>query len=245
MDYRTKNKILKIVLSIVAVISIVFIVMVWLLTYHEEGEINIPFKISKIVVVSGVDGVQANNSDTQWAIDVNQNNDIYLYIEKNKNYGKTELIENVKISNFNITKETEKGEIKIYKTTTEENKMFSNTKEFEINELTYVGDLESSIKQSRISNQGGLIAFRCANNNISQYTSTDATEVNYNQLLQMTNVNQKDLNLSISFDIEIKIVNKKTYQATISLELPVEDVIANGTSNVEITDLEDIVFKII
>ena len=109
----------------------------------------------------------------------------------------------------------------------------------------YLGDLESNIKQTKISNQGGLIAFRCANNNISQYTSTDATEVNYNKLLQLTNVKEEDLKLSISFDIEIKIVNKKTYQATVSLELPVENVITNGTSNVEITDLEDIVFKII
>jgi hypothetical protein len=245
MDYRTKNKLFKIVINIVVVISILFITMMWLLVYQEEGETNIPFKISKIVLVSGTDGIQVENAQTKWAIDVNQNNDIYLYIEKNKNYGKTELIENVKISNFKVVKETEKGEIKIYKTTTEENKMFSNTQEFEINELVYIGDLETNIKQSKISNQGGLVAFRCANNNVSQYISDDAEEVNYNQLLQMTNVSKQDLNFNISFDIEIKIVNKKTYQATVLLELPVENVITNGTSNLEITDLENIVFKII
>lgn len=245
MDYRIKNKLFKIVISIVVVISISFITMMWLLIYQEEGETNIPFKISKIVIVSGTDGIQVENAQTKWAIDVNQNNDIYLYIEKNKNYGKTELIENVKISNFKVVKETEKGEIKIYKTTTEENKMFSNTQEFEINELVYIGDLETNIKQSKISNQGGLVAFRCANNNVSQYTSDYAEEVNYNQLLQMTNVSKQDLNFNISFDIEIKIVNKKTYQATVLLELPVENVITNGTSNLEITDLENIVFKII
>ena len=105
--------------------------------------------------------------------------------------------------------------------------------------------MESNIKQAKISNQGGLIVFRCANNNISQYLSDEVTEVNYNQLLQMTNVAQEDLNLNISFDIEIKIADKKAYQATISLELPVEDVISNGTTNLEITDLEDIAFKII
>ena len=43
----------------------------------------------------------------------------------------------------------------------------------------------------------------------------------------------------------IVIVNKKTYQTTVELELPVEGVITNGTTNQEITDLEDIVFKII
>lgn len=245
MNDKIRKKILKISLTIIITISILFVTMMWILTYHEEGETNLPFKISKIVIVSSTDGVQNDSSQTQWAMDVNQNNDIYLYIDKNNNYGKTELIENVKISNFNITKETNKGETKIYKTTTDENKMFNNTKEFEINEITYEGDLESNIKQSKISNQGGLIVFRCANNKVSQYTSADATEVNYNELLKMTNVNEEDLKVSISFNIEIKIVNKKTYQATISLDLPVGDVITNGTTNLEITDLEDIVFKII
>ena len=123
--------------------------------------------------------------------------------------------------------------------------MFNNTQEFEIKEITYTGDLESNIKQSKISNQGGLIVLRCANNNISQYSANDVSEVNYNQLLQMTNVTEEDLKLTISFDLEIKVVNKKTYQTTVELELPVDGVIANGTTNKEITDLEDIVFKII
>ena len=246
MNEKTKKKILKISLTIVIVISILFVVMLYLLTYHEEGETNIPFKISKIVVVSSTDGVQSDNSQgTQWAIDVEQNNDIYLYIVQNKNYGKTELIENVKISNFKIVKENECGQIKIYKPTTEENKMFNNIQEFEINELTYTGDLESNIKQSKISNQGGLVVFRCANNNVSKYLADNIAEVNYEQLLRMTNVNQEDLNLKLSFDIEIKIVNKKTYRAAVSLDLPVEGIIANGKANMEITDLEDIVFKII
>ena len=53
------------------------------------------------------------------------------------------------------------------------------------------------------------------------------------------------LNQKAHFDLEIKIVNKKTYHTTVSLELPVEDVITKGTTNLEITDLENIVFKII
>ena len=245
MDYRTRGKIIKLVITIAIIISILFAVMMWLLTYHEEGEFNIPFKISKIVVVSSTDGVKNDTVQNQWALNVNQNNDIYLYIDKNKSYGKTELIESVKISNFNITKETEKGEIKTYKPTTEESTMFKNSQEFEIKELIYTGDLQSNIKEAKISNQGGLIVFRCANNNISEYLADGITEVNYNQLLQMTNVKQEDLKANLTFDIEIKILNKKTYQATVSLELPVEDVINNGTSNLEITDLEDIAFKII
>lgn len=245
MNDKIRKKILKISLTIIVIISILFIVMMWILKYHEEGETNLPFKVSKIVIVSSADGVQTNDNQTQWSLDVNQNNDIYLYIDKNNNYGKTELIENVKISNFNIEKETSSGEVKIYRTTTDENKMFDNTNEFEINELIYNGDIESNIKQSKISNQGGLVVFRCANNKVSKYVSTDATELNYNKLLQMTNVNENDLKIKISFNLEIKILNKKTYQTTISLDLPVGDVITNGTTSLEITNLEDIVFKII
>jgi len=245
MNDKIKKKLLKLSLTIVIVISVLFVVMMYLLTYHEEGETNIPFKISKIIIVSSTDGTQSSSAQNQWALDVNQNNDIYLYIDKNKNYGKTELIENVKISNFNVVKETDNGEIKIYKTDKQENKMFSNVQEFEIKELTYIGDLESNIKQEKISNQGGIVAFRCANNKVSQYLADNITEVNYNQLLQMTSVQQKDLNVKISFDIEIKVVDKKTYQATVELQLPVQDVITNGTTNLEITELENIVFKII
>ena len=250
---RIKSKMLKLCLTIVITISILFAAGMWLLTYHEEGETNIPFKISKIVVVSSTDGKNNNiktpgeelSTGINWDINVSQNNDIFLYIDKNKNYGKTEFIENVKIKNFNIEKETQKGEIKIYKPSTEENKVFDNIQELEINELIYNGDIEPNIKNLKIPNQGGIIAFRCANNNISRYTASGGTDINYNNLLSMTNVSQEDLNMNISFDIEIKVLNKKTYQATVKLKLPVEDVITKGTTNLEITDLEDIVFKII
>ena len=245
MDERTKKKIIKIALTIVIAISILFVIMIYLLTYYEKGETNIPFKISQIIIVSSAEGINVQNSTQQWEMDINQNNDIYLYIVKNKSYGKTELIENVKISNFNISKKTEQGQIKIYKPTTEENEMFKNHQDFEIKELNYEGALESNIKQSKISNQGGKILFRCANNNVSKFTSNNTTEVNYNHLLQISNTKQEDLEANISFDIEIKVANKKTYKATVYLELPVEDVITKGRTELVITNLEDIVFKII
>ena len=51
MNERIKKKILKISLSIVIAISILFVIMMYLVTYHEEGEGNLPFKISEIVIV--------------------------------------------------------------------------------------------------------------------------------------------------------------------------------------------------
>ena len=245
MHEKTKAKIIRIIVSIVVVISLIFTLMIIMLKYHVEGETNLPFKISKIVIVSSIEGTQAGQTENRWEINVNQNNDIYLYIEKNENYGKTEIINKIKLNNFQIQKETEKGNIIIYKPSTEENRMFNNIMQNEIKEITYEGETEANLKQLKIANQGGLLAFRCANNNISKYISNEAEEVNHDKLLQITKVKQEDLKTNISFDLIIDVLNKNKYQSTINLELPVGDIITEGTTNIEITDLKDVVFKII
>lgn len=245
MHERTKAKIIKIILTIVISISIIFALMMLVLRYHVEGETNLPFKISKIVIVSSIEGTEEAQAENIWAINVNQNNDVYLYIEKNENYGKTEIVNTIKLSNFQIKKETTNGNITVYKPSSEENRMFNNILENEIKEITYTGETEANLKQLKIANQGGLLAFRCANNNISKYISNEAQEVNHDQLLQITNVKQEELKLKISFDIAIDVLNKNTYQATMNLELPVGDIINEGTTNLEITDLDNVVFKVI
>lgn len=245
MHEKTKAKIIKIILTIVIVISLIFGLMMLMLKYHVEGETNLPFKISKIVIVSSTEGTEDMQTENTWSINVNQNNDIYLYIEKNANYGKTEIINTIKLRNFQIQKETENGNIVIYKPSSEENRMFNNTQENEIKEITYTGETEANLKQLKIANQGGLLAFRCANNNISKYISNEVQEVNHDQLLKITNVRQEDLKVNISFDIAIDVLNKNTYQATVNLELPVGNIITEGTTNLEITDLSDVVFKVI
>ncbi len=247
MDKRTKVKIIKISLGIIITISIIFALIMMVLKYHVEGETNLPFKINKIVIVSSTDGNNSTNEEdikNKWAIDVKQNNDIYLYIDKNENYGKTEIIESIQLKNFNINN-PEKGNVTIYKPSIEENKMFDNIPELKISELTYKGDLESNIKQLTISNQGGLIAFRCGNDTIGKYISNDAQEINYNKLLENINVKEEEIKFSLSFDIIIKLLNKKEYQTTVNLELPISGVVANGTANLEITDLSNLIFKII
>ena len=47
----------------------------------------------------------------------------------------------------------------------DEKVMFKNTNENETEEIVYTGEMESNIKQQKISNQGGIIAFRYAINN--------------------------------------------------------------------------------
>ena len=102
--------------------------------------------------------------------------------------------------------------------------------------------MESDIKNLKISNQGGLIVFRYANDKISEYISND-DEINHSELLKKSNITEEDLKAKITFDLTIKIETGKEYKANISLDMPIQGVIEKGTVSNEITDLTDIVFK--
>lgn len=242
--YRGLNKkIFHVIMIIVIIFVILCVAGILVLRYQVEGETNLPFKITKISIVETVEGFENQGTTEKWNINVNQNNDIYLYIEKNSNYGRTEIIEEIQINNIKINKENEKGEIKLYKPVSDEKRMFINATENEIAEITYKGELESNIKQQKISNQGGIVAFRYGINNLSQYISETDEQINHSQLLKLTNITQQDLKTNLSFDITIKLTSGKKYQATINLDVPADEIIEKGTVGKEITELEDIVFK--
>ena len=100
-----------------------------------------PFRLSKITVISSSEGIDKENLENKWAFDVNQNNDVFLYIEKNKKNKKEEAIKTIKIENFNITKEVEKGEAKLFKPSPSENSIFNCNEENKIDKI-----LEDKIK---------------------------------------------------------------------------------------------------
>ncbi|MCI8587995.1 MAG: hypothetical protein HFJ49_05260 [Clostridia bacterium] len=243
MNRETKLKILRIILIMTITVAIVFSIGVIILKYNVEGEINLPFKITKIIMVSSSGGTEKQEHDNMWDIEVSQNNDIYIYIEKNDNYGRTEIIDNIKIDNFKTKKDFEIGEINIYNPSEEGKEIFINTQNNTTTNVIYKGELESNVKKKQISNQGGLVIFRCANDKIGTYSSNEVEEVNYNTLLSNIGVTNEQLKGEVSFDITIELISKKTYKATATLELPVGDVVSNGTTNLEMTDLRDIVFK--
>ena len=99
------------------VLAILFVVGVVSLKYNVEGEGNLPFYVSKISIISNVEGNDVEDSTNKWNLQVNQNNDIYLYIKKNDDYKDTEIIESVKLNNFNIEQNSKIGEIKLLKQT--------------------------------------------------------------------------------------------------------------------------------
>ncbi len=242
--YRSlSKKIIHIIIVVIIVFVILSIAGILALRYQVEGETNLPFKITKISIIETVEGTENENIEGKWNLNVNQNNDIYIYIEKSEEYKKTEVIENVEINNITINKYNDKGEVKLYKPVSDEKRMFKNIKDNEIENILYTGDLESNIKEQKISNQGGIVAFRYAINNISQYISDTNEEINHSQLLKLTNVKPEDLQTKMNFDIMIKLKSAKTYKATVELQIPTDTIIEEGTKGIEITDLDNIIFK--
>ena len=242
--FRNLNKKIFHIIMITAIVFVILCVTgILILRYQVEGESNMPFKITKISIVESVEGNAIQGATEKWNLNVNQNNDIYIYIEKNSNYGKTEIIEEVEINNIVINKQKEKGELKLYKPVVDEKRMFINSTENEITGITYKGELESNIKEQKISNQGGIIAFRYGINNLSQYISENDEQIDHSQLLKLTNITQEDLQTNLSFNIIIKLTSGKKYQATINLDVPTDDIIEKGTIGKEITELDGIIFK--
>ena len=102
--------------------------------------------------------------------------------------------------------------------------------------------MESNLKSLKIANQGGIIAFRYANDKIAEYTSNEE-EINHNELLKKSNIKEEDLKAKINFDLTIETVSGKEYKANLSFELPIQGVVDKGISSTEITDFKDVIFK--
>ncbi len=222
------------VTTIIAII--LFAIGMFILKYNIEGETNIPFTISKIAIISSGEGIDKETTDTKWAFDVYQSNDVFLYLDKNDSYGKTEIIKNVKIDNIQINAER-KDNIKIYKPEEkEENVIFKNKEENIVQNLEYLGEIQSNLKQMKISNQGGIIAFRCSNNNLKQFVTNDE-EINHEELLKKAEVKKEELDIKITFDLTLQLEAGKKYKTTVNLGLPLEDVIEKGIASKEITEL--------
>lgn len=230
-------------LSIIFVIlvAIGFTAIMLILRYDEKGEENMPFDISKVSLISSINAQDIADDKNLWNKAVGQDNDVYIYIEKNKGYSKTETIEKIILDNFKIDKEPQKGQVVIYRPCNNEKELFEDTDDFKCEEITFTGEQLTKIQELKISNQGGIIAFRLANQNLGRYVSNDK-EIDYKDLLKKINVLEDEIKVSISFDVTIKLTESKQFKTTINIELPVEGVIENGKSSKEIEG-KDFIFK--
>lgn len=229
-------------MTILIIVVILFIVGMLILKYNVEGETNMPFNLTKITVISSSEGIDKDAGENKWAFDIYQNNDIYIYIDKNENYKETEAIKNIVIDNFTIEGQM-KENIKIYKPEfEEEDVIFKYSEENKVDRLEYIGELINDIKTMQVSNQGGIIAFRCSNDNLTEYRS-DEDAINHNELLKKANITNESLQFNLKFDLSIILENGKEFKTNVELNLPVDDVVNNGVTSKEFTDMSKFVFK--
>ena len=240
----TNTKQFHICMVFTIIVIILFIAGVISLKYNVEGENTPPFNISKISIISGTDGTDIEGAQEKWNLEVSQNNDIYVYIKKNEKYKYTETISNITLNNFNIIQAPKIGNLKLIKPDANvESVIFKNSAENETDSIIYNGDMDSSIKEMKISNQGGLVVFRYAIKDIGNYISNDDEQINHNELLKKLSVNNDDLKFKVSFDVNIYLNSNKNYKTTITLDLPIGNVVEDGIQSQENIDLKSVVFK--
>ncbi len=240
------KKAIKASLSIVLLAIILVTVVIIIMKYNVEGEKNMPFKLSKITIISTAEGIEdlQNDNNSKWKLNILQNNDIYFTISKNEEYNKEDIIESIKIENIRVVNEPKLGEIKAYMPNSLDGRIYQYKDEFVITDkLEYFGSNTNNAKTLEIGNQGGNILMSFVNNGIGIYESNDDDIIKHDgTLISKLGKTKEDLDFSVSFDFIIKVKNKN-YKTNINLDLPCGDIIKDGTSTYEITDTDKFIFK--
>lgn len=237
------KKIVHICVILGIIVLILIIAGIIMLRYQVEGETNLPFELTKMIVVSTAESNEIEAvADTKWNFSVNQYNDIYLEIQKNDEYTKNTNIKNIIFENFVIEKNSGAENIKLYRANSE-GKVVEDEAHLVGNSLTYKGEKETNLDELKISNQGSIILLRSVNQNVCEVRSNNEEIVHDGTLLAKGNANSEDLNYKLSFDVVIETSRDIKYKGTISIELPTGDVQTQGKTQLEKTDFSDVIFK--
>lgn len=246
MITEKRKEIMKLIIAVSILVLILLGVAIMMIKYEVEGETNMPYQLSKIVVVGTVEGVETvEKSKEKWNFDIYQNNDVYFYIDQNINNTKEdELIKNVKISNIQIKNAPQKGTIKTYMPNSEAGRLYSYDEQFLVEEkLEYKGSSSSNSSNLEIGSKGGQVLIRFSNSNIGNYASDKDKEIIHNStLLKKIKATNEEIKFSVTCDFMIETTKAK-YQAEVSLELPTGNLDEEENCYIEKTDMKDIVFK--
>lgn len=243
-EQRLSKKMINICIVSVIIVIIIFVAIMLILHYSVNGETNMPFKVTKINIISNTDGKDIENQEYRWSIEACQNNDVFIYIEKNNNHSKPEIIKSIVIDDFKTLQNPAIGEVKFFRPIKKDNLLFENIDENIADKIEFVGSEEDDIGNLKLSNQGGVLSFRCSNINIGTYLSNDDEQINYDELLKKMQITEENLMAQISFDITINLNSGKIFKAEdVKLQIPNQSIVENGVSGKEYENLENVIFK--
>ena len=244
MDKEKKVQTIKLCVAVTIFAIIILLVATTMIRYQVEGDKNMPFNLSKIIVVSTAEGTESKGKK-KWNFDVFQNNDIYIYIDKNEQYsGEEKTIKSVKMENINITKAPTKGEVKAYMPNSVDGRLFSYEEDYLVDrKLEYKGATESNSRTLEIGINGGNAIIRFSNTGLGQYSSDKDKEIVHDgTLLNKIKVTDEEIKFDVAFDLVITVENC-SYRANVTLQMPCGDITNEGTCSLEKTDFSDLVFK--
>ena len=237
---------------IIHVYVIIFIIVLVLLTagilmfkYHVEGEKNMPFNLKSISVMSTAQTEDIKNEGDTWKANLIQKNDIYFAFEKNSNYKKQDTIKKIKFCNFVINKETENGTVVIYRPSTNELTYNYKNEEYIVNDsLEYEGALSTNPEVLQISNQGGIVGFSILQKDIGEYTyNKEEKIVSDGKLLEKAGIDIENVKLEVSFDVIIETTLGYNFKSNVKLDLPTGNILQDGVSTKEDSELTNVIFK--
>lgn len=242
LQKRKSNEKYLISLFLILVFSTTFFIMY---KYYVEGEKNLPFNITKLVVISSAKTEDIEVNGNTYEANVIQKNDIYLAIEKNEKYSKEDAIKKITFNNFKVFEPGKKGTIKFYRTSQGE-KTFEYIDNYEIKEsVEYTGGKETNLKLDDmiIANQGGLIELSFVLNDLGKITYFENDNISADgSLINRLDLTSEDIKVNVCFDMIIELAEGNIFKTTIFLELPTGDIVSEGVSTNEI-DLSNLVFK--
>lgn len=176
---------------------------------------------------------------------LNPKNDIYFAFEKNSNYKKQDTIKKIKFCNFIINKETENGTVVIYRPSTNELTYDYKNEEYIVNDsLEYEGALSTNPEVLQISNQGGIIGFSILQKDIGEYTyNKEEKIVSDGKLLEKAGIDIENVKLEVSFDVIIETTLGYNFKSNVKLDLPTGNILQDGVSTKEDSELTNVIFK--
>ncbi len=243
MDKEKQKSIIKKYVFIFFLVIAIAISIILMIVYNEQGEINMPYKLDKIIIKSAIDA-KSNESDKLWDLDIAQNNDIYMYIGKNATTKKEDNIKSIKVENIKTSNKIGETVLLLPTSTDIKTNYVNSTENFLQKGFEYKSAKSDNMQNQEIGQNGGIIAFRVRNQNLGKYISDEGEEIKYNnELLKKAGINEEDLEFNFTFDLIIETTNDEKFKGTVTIKLPAEKFEEKGSVDKEITDFSKVVFK--
>ena len=239
-----KKRIVHICIIAFIIVMLMLVAGWFMLKYSVEGEQNLPFNLKKISIISSAESNIMQDEEEKWHAGILQKNDIFITIEKNENYKKTDTIKEIKLENFIIYKAKDEHIITIYRPETNDfDYNYSDDYKIE-NTLILEGAQENNADLLTINNQGGVIGLSITAENLGEYSFSINEKVpSDGKLLAKAGLKTEDISFKVSFDLIIETGNGNKFKSTITLDLPTGNILEEGVSKSENTDFSNVVFK--